>query len=174
MTVRPRLRKLMLVAHVGASVGWLGAIAASLVLAVLALTVADPAVACAAYLVLEPLGWAALVPFSLASLVTGVIQSLISTWGLVRHYWVLIKLVMNVFATGVLLLYMQTLEVLAGLARRATEVGAAVSPTPSPVLHAGAAIVLLMLALVLSVFKPRGLTPWGYRERRASGRAATP
>ena len=174
MTVRPRLRKLVLVTHVGTSVGWLGAIAASLVLAVLALTVADPAVARAAYLVLEPLGWAALVPFSLASLITGVIQSLISTWGLVRHYWVLFKLLMNIVAAGVLLLYMQTLAALADLAGAATTAGAAVSPTPSPVLHAGAAIVLLLLALVLSVYKPRGLTPRGHRHRRRTAAAATP
>lgn len=159
MIANPPVRKLALVAHVGASVGWVGAISASLVLAVLGVSARDPAVARAVYLVLEPLGWAALVPFSLASLATGVTQSLISTWGLVCHYWVLIKLVLNLFSTGVLLLYMQTLGALADAARA----GASVMRSPSPVLHAAAAIVLLVLALALSVYKPRGRTPWGYR-----------
>ena len=109
-------------AHIAASVGWIGAIAASLALAVVAFVTTDPAVAGAVYRVLEPLGWAALVPFSLAALLTGVIQSLVSPWGLIRHYWVLLKLVLNVFAVVVLLLYMQTL---AGFARAAAGGGAA-------------------------------------------------
>jgi hypothetical protein len=159
--VKPAVRRGLLVAHIAASVGWIGAIAASLALAVVAFVTTDPAVAAAVYRVLEPLGWAALVPFSFAALITGVIQSLVSPWGLIRHYWVLLKLVLNVFAVAVLLLYMQTL---AGLARAAAGGGAAV-PSLSPVVHAAAAIVLLLIALVLSVYKPRGLTVWGYRRQ---------
>ncbi|MEV0898172.1 DUF2269 domain-containing protein [Actinoplanes sp. NPDC049802] len=159
--MKPAVRRGLLVVHIAASVGWIGAIAASLALAVVAFVTTDPAVAGAVYRVLEPLAWAALVPFSFAALVTGVIQSLVSPWGLIRHYWVLFKLVLNVFAVAVLLLYMQTL---AGFARAAAGGGAAV-PSLSPVVHAAAAIVLLLIALVLSVFKPRGLTTWGYRRQ---------
>lgn len=153
-------------AHIAASVGWIGAIAASLALAVVAFVTTDPAVAGAVYRVLEPLGWAALVPFSLAALLTGVIQSLVSPWGLIRHYWVLLKLVLNVFAVVVLLLYMQTL---AGFARAAAGGGAA-GPSLSPVVHAAAAIVLLLIALVLSVYKPRGLTTRRYRREAEPAR----
>jgi hypothetical protein len=160
--VKPAVRRGLLVAHIAASVGWLGAIAASLALAVVALVTTDPAVIGAVHRVLEPLGWAALVPFSLAALATGVVQSLVSPWGLIRHYWVLIKLVLNVFAVAVLLLYMRTL---AGLARAAVA-GDTVRPSLSPVLHAAAAVVLLLVALVLSVYKPRGITAWGYRQRQ--------
>lgn len=160
--VKPAVRRALLVAHIAASVGWFGAIAASLALAVVALVTADPAVTGAVYRVLEPLGWATLVPFSLAALATGVLQSLVSPWGLIRHYWVLVKLVLNVFAVAVLLLYMQTL---AGLARAAAGGGAPV-PSLSTVLHAAAAMMLLLVALVLSVYKPRGLTVWGYRQRQ--------
>lgn len=160
--VKPAVRRGLLVAHIAGSVGWLGAIAASLALAVVALVTTDPDVTSAVYRVLEPLGWAALVPFSLAALVTGVIQSLVSPWGLIRHYWVLIKLLLNVFAVAVLLLYMQTL---AGLARAAAD-GGAPGPSLSPVMHAAAAVVLLLIALVLSVYKPRGLTARGYRQRQ--------
>lgn len=166
--MRPGARRALLVAHVGTSVGWLGAIGASLALAVVALATTDPTVTNAVLVVLEPLGWAALVPLSLASLVSGVVQSLVSPWGLVRHYWVLIKLLMNVLAVGVLLLYMQTLAELAHLAR-ASAVGGAVSRSASPVVHGAAAIALLVVALVLSVYKPRGRTGWGLRSRRAIG-----
>ena len=59
---------------------------------------------------MELTGWVVLVPLSLASLATGLVCSLGSVWGLFRHYWVLFKLAINLVATIVLLLYMQTLE----------------------------------------------------------------
>jgi hypothetical protein len=162
----PRGRKLALVAHVGSSVGWLGAVVTSLALAVVALASRDAALVRAVYLVLEPLGWFTLIPFSLAALLTGLIQSLGTSWGLIRHYWVLAKLLMNLFATGILLLYMQTLAFLADTVRAtaATDDVDALR-NPSPVVHAVAAVALLLVALVLSVYKPRGQTPYGQRKQ---------
>jgi hypothetical protein len=101
----PGMRKAALVTHVGCSVGWIGAVGTSVVVAVVGLADRDPLVVKAAYLTLEPIGWYALVPLSLASLLTGLVQSLGTNWGLLRHYWVVAKLLMNLFATGVLLLY---------------------------------------------------------------------
>ena len=163
--MKPAARRALLVVHIGTTVGWLGAVAASLTLAVVALATTDTTVANAALLTLEPLGWAALVPMSLASLASGVIQSLASPWGLVRHYWVLIKLLMNLLAVGVLLLYMQTLAELAHLARASVATGDATTRSASPVVHGIAAVVLLLAALVLSVYKPRGRTGWGADNR---------
>ena len=118
---------------------------------------------------LEPLGWYALVPFSVASLATGLLQSLGTRWGLLRHYWVVVKLVMNVFGTAVLLLYMQTLTVLTDAARRLDGPGdLAPLRSPSPAVHAAAAIVLLTVALVLSIYKPRGLTAYGFGRQQAT------
>jgi hypothetical protein len=129
----------------------------------------DPVLVRAIYLTLEAIGWFALIPLSVASLLTGVVQSLGTTWGLLRHYWVLIKLMMNLFATGVLLLYMQTLSQLAQAAK-VSPIGEMAGPeSASPIVHAAGAVVLLMAALTLSVFKPRGLTGYG---RRHSPRAA--
>jgi hypothetical protein len=169
----PAVRKVTLVTHVGCSVGWLGAVVTSLVIAVVGLTSRDGQLVRAAYLTLEPVGWYALIPLSLASLLTGLIQSLGTTWGLLRHYWVVAKLLMNLFATGVLLLYTQTLGYLATIARNAA------APAqldglrdPSPVVHAGAAVALLLVALVLSIYKPRGLTAYGQR-RQQHQRTAT-
>jgi hypothetical protein len=110
MTMRSGLRKFALTAHVTSSVGWLGAVVVSLALAVAGLTSRDPQVVRAAYLTLKVTGWAVLVPLSLGSLLTGLVQSLGTRWGLFRHYWILVKLLMNVLATIVLLLYMQTLS----------------------------------------------------------------
>lgn len=163
----PRVRRLALTAHVTASVGWLGAVAAFLALAIAGLAGADARIVSAAALTMELIGWFVLVPFAVASLLTGLVQSLGTSWGLFRHYWVLVKLVLNLVATAVLLLYMRTLGSLADLAAEAEAPDDVVLlRSASPVLHAGAALVLLLVATVLAVYKPRGLTPYGQRRQR--------
>jgi hypothetical protein len=157
MTIAPAVRKLVLVGHIVSSVGWLGAVVASLALGVTGLASRDAAVVRAVDLTLAPIGWYVLLPLSVASLVTGLTLSLGTGWGLLRHYWVLLKLAMNVVATGVLLLYLQTLD---GLAAQAG------MRDPSPIVHGGAALVLLLVATTLSVYKPRGLTGYGRRRLR--------
>jgi hypothetical protein len=108
----PGLRKVALTAHVTSSVGWLGAVATFLALALAGLISKDAQLVRAAYLMMELTGWFVLVPLSLASLLTGLVQALGTPWGLFRHYWVLFKLLITVLATVVLLLYMQTLTYL--------------------------------------------------------------
>jgi hypothetical protein len=169
MTMSPGLRKLALTAHVGASVGWLGGVVAFLALAIGGLTSQDAQTVRAAYLTMELIGWYVLVPLALASLLTGLVQSLGTTWGLFRHYWVLFKLLINVFATIVLLLYTQTLDYFADIA---ADTGFTSSDlrrlrSTSPLLHAGLAAFLLVVATTLAVYKPRGLTPYGERGQRA-------
>jgi hypothetical protein len=166
MTMTPGLRKLALTAHVTSSVGWLGAVAGFLALAVAGLTSQDAQTVRAAYLTMELTGWFVLVPLALASLLTGLVQALGTTWGLFRHYWVLFKLLINLFATIVLLLYMQTLGDLADVAAETTlsSDDLDVLRSPSPVLHAGAALLLLLAATTLAVYKPRGMTRYGQRK----------
>jgi hypothetical protein len=161
MTMTPRLRKFSLTAHVVSSVGWLGAVAAVLALAIAGLTSQDAQLVRGAYLTMEFTGWYVLVPLALASLLTGVVQALGTTWGLFRHYWILFKLLINVFATIVLLMYTQTLSSLADVA---AETNLPVPRSPSPALHAGAALLLLLAAATLAVYKPRGMTPYGRRK----------
>ena len=163
--MRPRLRKFVLTAHVVSSVGWLGAIAVFLALAIAGLASQQAQLVRGAYLAMESTGWFVLVPLSLASLLTGVIQSLGTKWGLFRHYWVIAKLLINLVATVVLLLYMQTLGSLAAVA---TDTTASTSElrSPSPAIHAGAALFLLLVAATLSVYKPRGVTRYGQRKQR--------
>lgn len=167
MIMPPRVRKLALVTHVISSVGWLGAVVAFLVVAVAGRTTQDDRTAQAAVLVMEPLTWGLLVPFAVASLVTGLVSSLGTGWGLSRHYWVLIKLVLNVIATGFLLIYTRTIGALVARASE-TGVGGAELRTlaATPILHAVLALVVLLAATVLAVFKPRGLTRHGWRKQQ--------
>lgn len=86
MTVMPAgLRKLMLAAHVVFSVGWLGAVASFLALSLAGLLSSDLQLVRAAYLGMDLLGWSVILPLSLASLITGIVQALGTVWGLFRH-----------------------------------------------------------------------------------------
>ena len=164
--MRRRLRKLALTAHVGSSVGWLGAVAASLALAIAGVAAEDPLTVRGAYVSLEVLGWYVLVPLSAASLLTGVVSSLATTWGLFRHYWVLAKLVINALAGIVLLMYMQSLEDLARVAAASASSAELTGVrSSSPVLHAAGALSLLVIATVLGLYKPKGLTRYGWRKQ---------
>lgn len=164
MTMTPRVRKFALTAHVASSVGWLGAVAGFLALAVVGLTSQDAQTVRGAYLVMEPTAWLVLVPLAFASLLTGIVQSLGTTWGLFRHYWVLFKLLITVVATSVLLTYMETFSFMAGVAADpSADLG--VVRNASPVLHAALALLLLIVATVLAVYKPRGMTGYGRRKR---------
>ncbi len=164
MTMPPRLRRLALTAHVTSSVGWLGAVTAFLALALVGLSGHSAQTVRGAYLVMEPAAWFVLVPLAIASLLTGVIQALGTTWGLFRHYWVVFKLLITVVSTVVLIVYMETFSLMADVAADESADLAAVR-NPSPVLHAAAAMILLLAATVLAIYKPRGMTWYGQRRR---------
>lgn len=166
----PQLRKLALTAHVTASVGWLGAVAAFLALAVAGLTGGSPETVRGAYLAMDLVGWFVIVPFGVASLVTGVVQSSGTVWGLVRHYWVIAKLLITVLATVLLLVHMQPVGHLADAAARAVLAGGELEGMRVQlVADAAAALLVLLTAVALSVFKPRGVTRQGRRWQREQG-----
>lgn len=166
MPMSPRIRKLALTAHITSSVGWLGAVAAFLALAIAGLASADAQRVRAAYVAMELTGWFVIVPLCFASLATGFVMSLGTAWGLFRHYWVLAKLLIAVLATILLLVHMQPTGRVADLAAERT---LASSDLPGLrvqlVADAAAAVVVLLVATVLSVFKPRGMTPYGQRKQ---------
>jgi hypothetical protein len=181
MTMTPRLRKLALTTHVTSSVGWLGAVAGFLALAVAGLTSRDAQMVRAAYLATELTTWFVIVPLAFASLLTGLVVSLGTQWGLFRHYWVLVKFVLTILATLLLLLHTRPIGVLAGVARETTLSGADVRLQIQLVVDAGAALLALLVNVTLSVYKPRGVTPYGWRKQheervRPNGRStsATP
>ena len=166
MTMTPRLRKFALTAHVSSSVGLLGAIAGFLALAVAGLTSQDAQMVRAAYLAMELTAWFVIVPLAFASLLTGLVQSLGTTWGLFRHYWVLAALFLTVLATIVLLLKMTLIGYVAGVAAEATLSSADLRAARTElVVHAAAGLLVLLVPAALSVYKPRGMTRYGWRKR---------
>jgi hypothetical protein len=163
MTIIPGLRKFALTAHVTSSVGWLGAVVAYLVLVIAALTSQDTQRVRAAWIALELTGWYAIVPLALGSVLTGLVQSLGTTWGLFRHYWVSFKFLLTIFATTILLLHMPKVSILAGLAAETDT--AHFGGLPGELLHAGGGLLILLVTTTLSVYKPRGMTPYGRRKQ---------
>lgn len=113
----------------------------------------DIAIVRAAYPAMVLTIWWVIVPFAFTSLLTGLVSSLFTPWGLFRYYWVLVKFLINVFAIIVLLEYVQSLNVMAGM-------------TGESVAHASGALLFLLVATVLSVYKPRGMTRYGWRKQR--------
>src|SRR3989304_3981275 len=103
MTMTPGLRKLALTVHLTFSVGWIGAVVAYLALGVSAVTSRDAQTGRAAWTAMELIGGFVIVPLALASLCTGLLMALGTSWGLFRHYWVLISFVLTVFSILVLL-----------------------------------------------------------------------
>ncbi|HEY0711142.1 MAG TPA: hypothetical protein VGF45_00590 [Polyangia bacterium] len=138
----------------------MGAVAAFLCLAVVGLIDPDSLRVRAAYLAMDIITRAVIVPLAVAALVTGVVQSLGTPWGLFRHYWVIFKLLLTVLATAVLLIHTRPIRLMAQ--------AAAVAP-PAAELHririqlivdAAAGLLVLLIATVLAIYKPRGVTPW--------------
>ncbi|MEU4742598.1 DUF2269 domain-containing protein [Actinosynnema sp. NPDC023658] len=167
MPLAPGLRKLTLTSHVVASVGWFGAVGTFLALAVVGLTSADDGLARAVHVAMEPATWWVIVPLSLASPVTGLVQALGTTWGLFRHYWVIAKLVLTVPATVVLLVHARPIGHLAEIASGPSPLGPDLDGVRVQLLvDAGAALLVLLAATALSTYKPRGLTRRGRRVAR--------
>jgi hypothetical protein len=51
-----------------------------------------------------------IVPLALTSLLSGLASAFGTKWGLLRHYWVLIKLLLTIFAVVVLLVQVKPIE----------------------------------------------------------------
>ncbi|MCX5302724.1 hypothetical protein OG304_04560 [Streptomyces sp. NBC_00160] len=169
MAMSPRQRKFALTAHVTASVGWLGAVAVFLALAVAGVTSQDAQRVRAVYIAMEVAGWYVIVPLCFASLLTGVVSSLGTTWGLLRYYWVAVKLVITVLATGALLLHMPPISHIARAAAGPGWSGGELQGLRTQlVVQSGAAVLVLLAATALSTYKPQGRTRFGRRVLRST------
>lgn len=157
----------MLTAHVTASLGWLGAVAAFLVLAIAGLTSDNLQTVRASYLSMDLITWFVIVPLSFASPITGIIQALGTEWGLFRHYWVLIKFLITIPSTLFLLLHLKPIGHLAHVVSETILARGELSGMRIQlVANAAAAIVVLLVATILSIYKPSGLTAYGRRIQR--------
>lgn len=162
------MRKLALTLHVTSSVAWLGAVASFLALAIVGVASGDLQLIRGVYLAMHASAWFVILPLSVVSLLTGLVQGLVTPWGLFRHYWVIVKLVINLLSTTVLLLYMQSLEMLRDQVRAPEfTTGSAIGLRAQAIVHSAAALVLLTAAVVVSIYKPRGKTRFGWRYAKA-------
>jgi uncharacterized membrane protein len=162
MPFTPALRRFTFTTHVTSSVGWIGAVLVFLALAAIGLTSEDERTVRGAYLVMALAAWLVLVPLAHASLFSGIALSLGTPWGLFRHYWVVLKLGITLFSTVILMIYLGTFQQMAGVAADPV-VALGLVRNPSPVVHAVLALILLLGAAWLAVYKPFGLTPYGIR-----------
>lgn len=161
-------RKFLLLLHILTSVGTVGAVAAFWALALLGQGV-EEAAARGAYLAMEIIAWWVILPLLGGALLIGVLQSLISSWGLVRHYWVVGKLALTAVALGVLMLQSGGIGMMANTAREIDWPWSTEPVQQSLLVHASGGLLVLALATLLSVYKPRGMTPYGWRVTFAAG-----
>lgn len=138
---------------------------AYLALAVTTLTSRDAQTVRGTYQAMELIGWFVVVPSSLAALLTGLVQSLGTDWGLIRHCWVVVKLVLTIGATTIALLHMPAVSRVASATAMSSpiEIGA----QKQLVAHAGGGLLVLLAITALSVFKPWGRTPYGRSQQQA-------
>ena len=107
-----------------------------------------------------------IVPFAVASLLIGVVNALATPWSLVRHYWVLFKLALTGVATIFLLLESRLISYRADVAASMADP----RELPPEFLHPGGGLLVLLLATVLAVYKPRGMTRYGRRKHEEQRR----
>jgi len=164
------LRKLSLAAHITFSIGWIGAVAAFLVLSVAGLTSRNPDVVRGAYISMDLISRFMIIPMCFAALATGIIEAFGTPWGLFRHYWVMTKFGLTLIGTFLLRMHENA------IARAARWVsGAAVTqlfaadfgPLKTELVQKSAlAIVLLLGITALGIYKPWGLTAYGQRKEQ--------
>lgn len=170
--VSPRLYKFLLAAHIIASVGWLGVVFAKLVLGLAAVTTDAPDASDALYVSMGVVN-VAFPPVAIATIVTGVLLSLGTKWGLLQHYWVLTKLALTVgvIATAVRLGDRLVQQSISAPFRPAVDDATILGIAWAPALLISLSVAhLLMLggAAVVSVYKPWGKTWFGWKAVRPS------
>lgn len=169
------MRKATLLAHILASVSWIGIDAVLLVLAVTGFTSDEPGTIAASYVAMHRFGVILLLPVGLASLGTGLLLGVGSRWGVLRYRWVVCKLVINVVLTTLVAVLLRPR--LAEAASASAVADAAISERLAglsidllfpPIVS----LVTLVTAATLSFYKPWGPTAYG-RRRIAADRRPT-
>ncbi|MCM4082809.1 hypothetical protein [Paractinoplanes hotanensis] len=161
----PVYRKFWLVLHIVSASAWIGVDVMVAVLVGVGALSDDSARRGLAYQALGSfLVWPMLVS-GLVCLVTGLVLGLGTKWGLVRYWWVAIKLVLNVaLCTLILLLLRPTMPEVAAYGKSLSAGEAVTFEVSSLIMPPVVSLTLLGVATVLSVYKP-----WG-RIRQLSGR----
>ncbi len=142
--LKPRARKWYLVAHIVSAGLWIGIDAVLGILACTALLSSDPAVVTTSLKALPLFAVWPMLTAAVLTLGTGVVLGLGGKYGLVRYWWVAVKLAVNVLMALLILFALRP-----GIDEATTNPGGLLYPVV-------VAPALLLFASVLSVFKPWG------------------
>lgn len=164
LAARPRLRKATLVLHVVCGVGWMGADIVLFILLLTGLTTDDGATAAACYRAVAVFVPVAVPVLSLGMLATGLLLGWGTKWGLLRYWWVLVKLalatIMVVLVFVSLVPGVRDLED-ADAAMSADAVRDSLGSAPDQMMFPPVvSFLMLATAAILSVYKPWRQTPW--------------
>lgn len=156
-------RRTVLIVHIASAGAWLGIDVAMAATIVTALVTDDPARKALSFQALELFAVWPLLVTGLICLLSGIVLGLGSRWGIVRYWWVAIKLVLNVVLTGLVLVALapqvsasaeQSRRWLAGQPADLSVGDLIFPPIVSP--------TALLIAMILAVVKP-----WGPVRRRS-------
>lgn len=158
-------RKTVLTVHIASAVALVGTSAGLLIAGVRAATRSEPAQAHTIYELMQLLAFSLGIPFSFVALASGATLALSSRWGLVRHWWVTVKLVLLLatIVTGALVTGRSIDAMLDDTGPGGTGDDGA---QWTLVIAVAAQLAMVVTANVLAVFKPAGRTPWSRESAR--------
>ncbi len=161
-----RARKLMLLVHIAAAGAWLGI---DLVLGILVVTTigSDAIGAGAAAASIAAFATWPLVTVGLVTLASGVVLGIGSKYGLVRYWWVLVKLVINVVLVVLVITVLSpAVEQLGAAGRAALADGSTPEVAANLLFPPIVSSTAVVVAMTLAVFKP-----WGRLRRHPTTQA---
>ncbi|MFJ2771573.1 DUF2269 family protein [Streptomyces sp. NPDC087300] len=155
-------RRATLVVHVVGAAGWLGLTLGLLALALTAITTRSPAVVEASVRSMKVFADWLVLPLALVTLLSGLLLSLGTKWGLARHRWVYTKFWLTLATTAASVFALRP-----GVNDSAATVAAGDPITDPTGLIAGPIVSLTayVFMTVISVLKPWGLTRRGRKQR---------
>lgn len=178
LRLRPRLRKSLLFLHIVSGVGWMGTDIALAILVLGALRSDDAERVAASYLATAYIGVIAVPVLAVMMTLTGIALAIGSSLGLLKYWWVLVKLVLSlglcVLVYLALLPELRTLPGMVEMGASADEVRDGIGAATTGLLFPPVvSFTVMAIASLLSIFKPWGKTPWTPSSRRSPRRAAT-
>jgi hypothetical protein len=161
----PAWRKGVMVLHAISGIGWMGVDIAVLILLVTARTSDDAAVVASGFNAIRMIVPVAVPPLSLSILITGVLLGLGSSWGLIRYWWVLVKLCLSLIMTVLVFVSLvpavNEIAMLDMTAVSADTVRTSLGDLPTQLMYPPVvSFLMLATATILSIYKPWRRTPW--------------
>ena len=161
------VRKLLLAVHLTCSVGWIGSVIAYVVLDFTVASSTDDVLVRSAWVGMGLVASSVILPLAIASLVTGIAIAAGTRWGLFRHWWVLISLVLTIAAVVVLQMETGVIVRSAAIAADPQTSTERLMALPNTLLHSLGGLLVLLVIQLLNVYKPQGLTPYGWRKQQS-------